>query len=249
MTYHGFFINSIGWLGTGLAGFLYYAPYRALSQALKQKQGKSSESTESDITPFPLLSMCISCLLWVTYGVIVEDTVLVVTNTIGFAASCYYNWLFYRLTDKKEEFISKCSITLVIYILSLGIILFIVPAHNVVRFLGSVCAIGGVVMFGSPLINIKQVLEKQNADSIQLIVAIASTSCSFTWFTYGYLISSSAIYFPNFLGFCLGAFQLVLKYIFRRNVQTSKVFSLSPGGIRNTTSPSGDSNTNPSEIV
>ncbi|EFC48234.1 predicted protein, partial [Naegleria gruberi] len=167
----------------------------------------------SNITPFPYLAMCISALLWVTYGVIIEDMILVITNMVGFIAACYYNWLYYRITDKKEEFISKCSIGLVIYILSLSFVLFIAPSHKVVSYLGAISAIGSVIMFGSPLVTIKQVLEKQNSESIQLLLAAASAGCSFTWLLYGYLISNSAIYIPNGIGLFLACIQLALKYM------------------------------------
>ncbi|KAG2393473.1 hypothetical protein C9374_007004 [Naegleria lovaniensis] len=228
-----FIVNAIGWLGTALSIFLVLAPYKGLMNALRQKQGKASDTSDStspdSLSPFPFLCLCISALLWVTYGIIVEDTVIVITNAFGFCAACYYNWLFYRITDRKEEFISKCSIALIIYIVALGFVLFVAPTHKVVSYLGFIAAVGAVVMFGSPLVNLKQVLEKQNAESIPLLVAIANTSCSFVWMLYGYLLSNSAILVPNLLGFCLGAVQLSLKYMYRNRGLQTKVFSMPTG--------------------
>ncbi|KAL9655647.1 hypothetical protein ABK040_002310 [Willaertia magna] len=237
--------SSLGWLGTVLAMLLFSAPYKRLSNALKQKQvihkqeeqlsnksdntfirGRSSEIDIENLSVFPYLSMNVNCLIWVTYAIIVNDTTLTITNGYGFVISCYFCWMYYKLTDKKEDFISKCSVALLIYMLALGFVLFIAPTHQVTNYLGTIAATGSVIMFGSPLINLKQVIEKKNAESIDLLVAIANTSCAFTWLLYGYLLSISAIYIPNFLGFCLGIVQLFLKFIFRKS--QLRVFSLSP---------------------
>jgi solute carrier family 50 protein (sugar transporter) len=230
-------------LGTILSIALFASPFRMMQSAYQSYLlALSQQSTSSSPTSapkddhgmktieikscFPYLSMFINCLFWVTYGVLSENFTLVFVNFIGFVFACYYNWLYFKITTNREAFLTKCSVTLFIYIIALGYVMFVVnDTTDVLRNLGFMAACCSILMFGSPLTSLKEVIEKRDASSIPLPVSIAAAGCSLTWTLYGLSMNDISIIVPNFIGSILGAIQLGLKFYYQKK---RTVFSLLP---------------------
>jgi solute carrier family 50 protein (sugar transporter) len=178
------------------------------------------------ISSFTYLSMFINCLFWVTYGVLSDNFTLVFVNFVGFVFACYYNWLYFKFTSNRESFLTKCSITLLIYILALGYVMFLVNDHwDVLIHLGFMAACSSIIMIGSPLSSLKEVIEKKDASSIPLPICVASSCCALVWMLYGVSMGDRSIIVPNLIGSILGAMQLGLKAIYQKK---RTVFSLLP---------------------
>ena len=77
-----------------------------------------------------------------------------------------------------------------------------------------------IILFGSPLSKMKEVIQMQSAESIPLPFTFACVSNCFLWVVYGWFETDDFnVYFPNFLGFLLGLIQVVLKVLYRDKVK------------------------------
>ena len=104
--------------------------------------------------------------------------------------------------------------------------MFLVSDHSdVLSHLGFLAACSSIIMFGSPLASLKEVIDKKDASSIPLPIALAAACCSLTWALYGLSMGDNSILIPNFIGSVLGALQLGLKIVYQKK---RTVFSLLP---------------------
>ena len=125
--------------------------------------------------------MVLNCLLWSSYGLFLSNMSIVVPNLFGFCCGCYYIWLCYDLTENKGLLIKQTSIILLIYFLSVGISFIGFEKENSILILGLICCTASVLLFGSPLIVIKKVIDEKNSESIPGPLCIMNTISSFTW--------------------------------------------------------------------
>lgn len=190
-------------------------------------------SSSEDFSVFPFLCLTVNCLFWVTYGMLIDDFVILMLNAVGIVLSLFYHWLIFNMMEGRVSYLYKFATCIAIYVSGMIFVLFAVDREYMVSFLGSICALAAITMIGSPLANIKAVLEKRNADSIPLLLAVAATLNSLNWMVYGLVLRDANIYLPNSIGALLGIIQLLLKYLYKSN--TPQVFSLS--GSSNKMSP------------
>lgn len=161
--------------------------------------------------------MALNCISWCTYGFIISDFAMIVPNGIGFILSLYYIWLCSFILDK-DVVLKKATITLLVYIGSISAIYLASSSQKDLKFnLGILCASLSVVMFGSPLIQIQNVIKENNSESIILSLSVASALCAFFWSSYGFLISNNFVFIPNTIGLVLSIIQLALKFTYPSN--------------------------------
>ncbi len=233
-------------LGTCLSFALFVSPFQQLRSTHAYYCGggsdhtsgggmKSSSSTPPVIgSPVPYLAMFMNCILWMTYGVLGGNFTLVLVNFVGFLFSVYYSYLYYRIVSQpssvsggssgsgKDSFLTQCSIVLLIYVLCMAYIMFFLNHHETeVKHLGYMAALCSILMFGSPLVSLRDVIQKRDASSIPLLMSLAATGCSLSWTLYGISLGDSSIVTPNFIGTLLGLVQLGLKWIYSNNGKQS----------------------------
>jgi len=217
-------------LGTLLSFALYLSPFQSLRNAVSvyaNNNNNNNSSNNSNIiinsnsmvqrpaSPLPYLAMFINCLLWVTYGVLCDNFTLVLVNFVGFLFASYYNYLYFRITNHRDSFLTQCSIALLFYLLSMVYVMFALNDHEQeVRQLGYLAAMCSILMFGSPLASVREVVQKRDAQSIPLLMSLAGTGCSLVWALYGFSLGDSSIVVPNAIGAVLGVFQLSLKWLY-----------------------------------
>jgi solute carrier family 50 protein (sugar transporter) len=218
-------------VGSVLNIFLFLSPWKQLSQfkinAISPTSQAAAQDTLNDLSSFPYICMTINCLFWITYSIMNHNSAILFVNGLGFILSVYYQGLFFNITERKEQFITHCSISLLIYIVALSYVLFAVQPKNMIQQLGFMAAFASIVMIAAPLSQIRMVIKKKNADAIPYLFTLAATSGSITWWIYGVMVQDKNIYYPNALGAILGGLQLLLKLAFRSG-KKPQVFSLLP---------------------
>eukprot|EP00761_Pharyngomonas_kirbyi_P001562 gb/GECH01001566.1/.p1 GENE.gb/GECH01001566.1/~~gb/GECH01001566.1/.p1 ORF type:complete len:223 (+),score=34.84 gb/GECH01001566.1/:1-669(+) len=216
----GFFTHFINLIGSSLTVGVFLAPLKSIKDI--QNSTNPTESIKTNLSHLTLLVQSLNCLLWTTYGVIIDNSLLFLVNGFGFLVSLYYHWVYLRLSDQKDKVIMYTAFTLLIYVAVCGWISFGVTTFDVAqRHLGVTCSICAICLFGSPLATIQKVIKEQNADSIPGIFVLMSTLCSLFWWMYGTSKHDVFVSFPNFLGFCLSIIQLVVKFIYRTSKSSS----------------------------
>ncbi|KAL0479753.1 hypothetical protein AKO1_007547 [Acrasis kona] len=224
-------------VGAILNIFLFVSPWKTVKKVQEQYGKEVSASPLSPInaqftqhqdsfSTFPFFCMTINCLFWVSYAFLIEDYVILICNGIGLFLSFYYHFEIHKVIDNKRNYFYKLAASFSVYLLGMIVSFLFNPETEVAASrLGFICATAAILMIGSPLSSIKYVIEKKNAESIPLLLAVAATANSLNWTLYGLVLSNPNIYVPNGVGTVLGSIQLGLKYMYRSG--SPQVFSLS----------------------
>lgn len=84
-----------------------------------------------------------------------------------------------------------------------------------------------ILLFASPLVALKTVIQTKSAESIPLSFTMASIACCFFWSIVGLKkMNDWVIYLPNLLGLSFGLMQLALKLFYGNDNSSSKDIKL-----------------------
>ncbi|XP_043796758.1 sugar transporter SWEET1 [Apis laboriosa] len=158
-----------------------------------------------------------SCVLWMRYGMLIEDQFILLVNIFGIILQASYLYVFILYSVKKFKIIRQ----IIAATCFLGTVYFYsfyeqdrVLAAKYVGFLS--CTIT-VLFFASPLMMLAHVIKVKNTETLPFPIIMASFIVSSQWFVYGYLLNDLFIQIPNFLGCILSAFQLCFFLIYRND--------------------------------
>lgn len=103
--------------------------------------------------------------------------------------SVYYLFTCYRSIDlEKDAFISRISIALLAYIVPLVCVTFFMDIGRVSDTLGLLSAAASIMMFASPLSNIREVIRTSDARSISWLTTLVALCNTLAWYFYGTLV-------------------------------------------------------------
>ncbi|RLN26388.1 hypothetical protein BBI17_008016 [Phytophthora kernoviae] len=179
------------------------------------------KSTASMPSVLPVLSMVANCVAWGLYGLLIEDYFpLVATNIVGISFSLFYLVVYYRHEPNKSS-LRLQVLTTALLLLLLVWYPFLAEymgeeeedAHNLVGFV--TVAISSV-MFGSPLVLVKRVIQERNTELLPLAMIVAGAVNCVLWLAYGLLRDDAFVIVPNAANLLLGVVQLGLFCIFPR---------------------------------
>ncbi|RLN58435.1 hypothetical protein BBP00_00006996 [Phytophthora kernoviae] len=172
----------------------------------------------------PLVSMFVNTHLWMFYGYLTGSTFPVgVTQGFGELAAFMYNVVYFRYSTKSQRkelrkvyagaFALYCAITLYFV---LGVTGATHQTHNEVStWLGYVGTAISVVVFVSPFVTLKRVVETKSAASIPINLSLMISVSSVLWVATGLLGSDYFITGLNAAGVVLGSIQIVLYCTYR----------------------------------
>ncbi|XP_077968220.1 sugar transporter SWEET1-like [Styela clava] len=177
------------------------------------------ESTNN--VPFlPYLMTNFNNIAWILYSTLTKDSTLFIVNAIGSILQTVNMVVYFRYsTSKVKEFqqtavASLCISICWIYISSSS------DKAMATNIMGMLCTIITVLMFSSPLAEMKTVVEKKSTDSISFPLTVTTFFCTILWTLYGSMKKDPYIIIPNFLGLLtsLPRFYLFSKYKKKRIV-------------------------------
>ncbi|TMW55218.1 hypothetical protein Poli38472_013109 [Pythium oligandrum] len=182
----------------------------------------------------PLLSMFGNCVLWTLYGFLIQAYFpMVATNVVGLGFSSFYMAVYYQFTPDRRRVRRQLLATfLALFVVSMYPVFSYEPRKVVQQHIGYLAITVCAVMFGSPLVVVKQVIVTKKTDLLPFGMIVAGFINSSLWLTYGLCIQDAIVTLPNLLNLCLGAVQLVLFCVFPRGKGYDKVTA--------TTSPDND---------
>ncbi|XP_076230513.1 sugar transporter SWEET1 isoform X2 [Nomia melanderi] len=158
-----------------------------------------------------------SCVLWMRYGMLIEDQFILLVNIFGavLQASYVYVYILYsvkRFKIIKEMIIATCFLAAV-YFYSF----YEEDKLLAAKYVGFLSCTVTVLFFASPLMMMAHVIKVKSTESLPFPIIMASLVVSSQWFTYGCLLNDRFIQIPNFLGCVLSAFQLCFFVIYKNN--------------------------------
>ncbi|XP_076756590.1 sugar transporter SWEET1 [Xylocopa sonorina] len=158
-----------------------------------------------------------SCLLWLRYGMLIQDQFILLVNLFGAILQASYVYVFIVYSVQKIRIIRQivaatCFLALV-YFYSF----YEDDRLLATKYVGFLSCTLTVLFFASPLMMLAHVVRVKSTESLPFPIIVASFVVSCLWFTYGYILDDQFIQIPNFFGCALSAFQLCFFLIYRND--------------------------------
>ncbi|XP_057771096.1 bidirectional sugar transporter SWEET7-like [Salvia miltiorrhiza] len=201
----------VGVIGNVISGLLFISPMPTFWRICKKK------STE-EFHPYPYIAATMNCMLWIFYGlpVVHPDSILVITiNSFGLALEFIYLFIFFIYTSKqKYMWIIMMYLLCELVLLGVIIVITILCFHTHEKrsmFVGILCDIFGIIMYGSPLSKLYDVYKEKSAEFMPFWLCVAGFTNGITWTIYAFLqIFDPYIAVGNGIGALLGLIQLTV---------------------------------------
>lgn len=200
---------------------VFTAPYPTIQRIQKNR-------SVGNLPLLPYSSMIASSFLWSVYGVLLKESKIWLTNSVGLVFGLYYFLNFIKHTQQKatslpgtvRQHFQGC------FAIVAGSAAWVLICYLTVRrkgmwmeyaagFIGNTAVVFCMLMFASPLSALKAVLRTKSAKSIPLPFTLATILNCFLWSVAGLgEFHDFNVYFPNLLGLAFGLIQVGLKILF-----------------------------------
>ncbi|KAK6920733.1 SWEET sugar transporter [Dillenia turbinata] len=199
----------VGVIGNVISFGLFASPIPTFVKILKEK-------SVGEFKPDPYLATTLNCMMWVFYGLpfVHPDSILVVTiNSIGLVMEAAYLTIFFTYAPWNKR--KKVIFVLLIEIIFMALVIFITVQffHTHSRrsmFVGILCCIFGIIMYGSPLTIMGRVIRTRSVKYMPFLLSLANFANGLVWSIYALLHFDPYVLVPNGLGFLLAVAQIVL---------------------------------------
>ncbi|GAA0158949.1 hypothetical protein Leryth_019629 [Lithospermum erythrorhizon] len=209
---------AFGVLGNASALFLFLAPLITFKRIVKRK------STEQ-FSGVPYVMTLFNNLLSAWYGLpfVSPNNILVSTiNGTGAAIEITYVLIFSTFAPNKEKkkILGLLILVLTVFVAIVLVSLFALHGNNRKLFCGLAATIFSIVMYASPLTIIRLVIKTKSVEFMPFFLSLFVFLCGTCFFIFGLLGKDPFIAIPNGFGSGLGAVQLILYAIYRKNKGT-----------------------------
>ncbi|CAF1501403.1 unnamed protein product [Adineta steineri] len=174
--------------------------------------------TTGDISGFPFVATMVNCTLWFLYGYSANNSTIMIVNFIGASLEFVYALVYLQYTPDRNSYLRLIGMALAFLAAISFYLLYIVSDRSTaILHAGLVASVVTVIMYGSPLVSLQEVIQKQSTESLSLPLCFANLVVPAEWVLYGILISDKFVQVPNFLGAILGFIQVSLFFKYPRN--------------------------------
>jgi uncharacterized protein with PQ loop repeat len=153
------------------------------------------------------------------YGYISNDVFpLLVTYAVGDFLSIGYLSVYYKWSKDPKYVLKLCGFT---FIINVVVTIYAIvgqslqPLADVEQAIGVIAIGSSIILYGSPLAAIKQVLQTKSAASIPFGMVVVGTVNNVLWILYGFLIDDLVLIIPTVINGTFGVIQLVLYAAYR----------------------------------
>jgi len=174
--------------------------------------------TTGDISGFPFVATLVNCTLWLLYGYNANNSTIMIVNFIGATLQMLYALTYLRYTPDRSSYLHLIGSAVLFLASILFYFQYFVPDRETAVFrAGLAASVATVIMFGSPLASLRDVIQKRSTEALSLPLCFANFIVPIEWVLYGILINDKFVQVPNFLGAILGFIQVSLFYKYPRN--------------------------------
>jgi len=170
-----------------------------------------------DLSPVPFIMGSIGCALWLIYGYLRGDGIVVNCNIVGTVLNSFYVAVFIRFTMNKSLIYRQVSCALILVAVVLLYVYndvsgaVVIPNDSgVVRNIGLTCIVVGLLGCASPLVALKDVIRTKPTETLPFPLIFSMFLVCSLWWGYGVLTGDAYMQFTNFLGSCIALMQLGL---------------------------------------
>ncbi|KAJ4729196.1 Bidirectional sugar transporter SWEET [Melia azedarach] len=202
--------NIVGIIGNVVSFGLFLSPAPTFWRIIKRKDVE-------EFHPYAYIATCLNCMLWIFYGlpVIHPDSTLVVTiNAVGLVLELIYLSIFcwYDRQKKGRKVVALGLSGEVIFVAIVAMIALLAFHTHKTRsmFVGILCDIFNIIMYGSPLTIWHKVIKTKSVEYMPFFLSLANFSNGCIWTAYALIKLDYYILISNGLGAILGLIQLVI---------------------------------------
>ncbi|CAG9760847.1 unnamed protein product [Ceutorhynchus assimilis] len=166
-------------------------------------------------SPMPFIGGVAIGILFLQYGVILEDRIMILVNLVAIFLNLLYTVFFYvKSEDKKNEVLKPIAYAVALDAVLLGYARSDTP-DNVEFSFGFILTALMLFLMGMPLLDVKEIIKRKDASSIPFPMTFMGTIVTFFWLLYGVILQNNFMIVQNAIGVFLCSFQLVLIVIYR----------------------------------
>nr|XP_004227494.1 sugar transporter SWEET1-like [Ciona intestinalis] len=159
----------------------------------------------------PFIVCFVSSTLWTKYGLLSEDSIMILVNFIGVVIEGFYTAVFYLNTKQKQKKLQMTIFSLLAFMFAVLIYTkYFVNQDLALKHHGFICAAFNIINYAAPLSSAAVVIRKKSTENLSLLLSVVYFLVSVEWFFYGYLHQDNFIMIPNTLGILFCSFQLSL---------------------------------------
>ncbi|XP_042031859.1 bidirectional sugar transporter SWEET1-like [Salvia splendens] len=205
-----------GVLGNATGLFLFLSPSVTFKRIIMNK------STEQ-FSGIPYVMTLLNCLLAAWYGLpfISPNNYLVsAINGTGVVIESVYVLIFLVYAPKKEKGRIMALLFVILAIFSTVALVSIFALKQEKKrqlFCGFAATVFSIIMYASPLSVMRMVIKTKSVEYMPFLLSLFVFLCGTSWFIYGLIGNDKFLYIPNGFGCFLGAMQLTLYGIYRKN--------------------------------
>ncbi|GKV18500.1 hypothetical protein SLEP1_g28869 [Rubroshorea leprosula] len=197
-----------GLLGNITTGLVYLAPVKTFWHIV---QRRSTEEFES----LPYVVKLLNGYLWLYYGIIKPNSVLVATiNGFGAFLELIYVTIFLLFAPPRMRAITAILFVVldIVFPVAAALIIQLVLKNTELRIsvVGFLCLLFSIATYGSPLSIMKTVVITKSVEYMPFLLSFILFINGATWTVYAVITKDWFIGIPNGSGFALGTAQLVL---------------------------------------
>lgn len=194
---------AISWMATVSTIGLFLS---GISLCLKvRKQGDTK-----DVTMVPFLITSANCAFWLKYGLLRDDSTLVVVNATGLLLEIVYLIYYYSYTGiSSRRTVTKQILTFYAIFCVIFYVANYVSTSPLITmgYIGSCTAMG---VYAAPLANVAKVIQFKSSEFMSFPLSAVGLIVSIEWLFYGMIIVDKFLTVPNTIGVFLGVFQMAL---------------------------------------
>ncbi|KAK4423145.1 Bidirectional sugar transporter SWEET4 [Sesamum alatum] len=208
----------VGIIGNVIALILFLSPVPTFCRIWKKR-------SVEQYSPLPYLATFINCGLWVLYGLPLvhpHSTLVVTINGTGFVIEILYLSLFLIFSDSKKRLrLVVIVVVECIFVAALALLVLTLVHTTKLRsaIIGSICMIGNIMMYASPLAVMKLVITTRSVEYMPFFLSLFSFLNGVSWTAYALIRFDIFILAPNGMGTLLGLAQLILYATFYKSTK------------------------------
>uniref|UniRef100_A0A1E1X2H5 Sugar transporter SWEET1 n=1 Tax=Amblyomma aureolatum TaxID=187763 RepID=A0A1E1X2H5_9ACAR len=168
-----------------------------------------------DLSPLPFFAGILATFLWLEYGLMKEDPILIWVNAIGLLLQASFLGYFYSYTKVKATLNWKIFVLLIVLAgIYYEVTYFISNKDVALSIVGLMGCIAAFLFFASPLSSLLHVVRTQSVETLPFPLIMSAFIVSSLWTLYGFVCEDPFIYTPNIMGTLITACQLALFMIY-----------------------------------
>ena len=197
------------------------APFASIALKLSPMptiQKVRREGTTGGLPLLPYSAMATMTFVLVCYGLLINDTKIIMTHGAGHLISLFYCLSFYKNVDKEA---SNLPGTVGMHartglgIAAATIATIVVFGQKAAPIVGMTTVLLSCIMYTGPLAALRAAIESKSARNIPLPYAVASTVNALAWFVYGFFrISDFMVWAPCAIGVASATAQIVVNALY-----------------------------------